>query len=202
MTKVTPQDRLKSVELRQRRLQEKVDAVMAALRKRRPELGGKSTDEVRKRVAEEAALPSRKSAPTIEAILGFLDDHKRRKQFSERTDVATSVVERQGRSSKMAGRGLPIPEGKTPDFAKNRPGSDSDSPYVESNEKSPAPVEHRALELIRSTPRENSDTAAAAAQAPISLQKPAVSTTTEDDEDRERMRAIFRKIRVQIRRQT
>jgi len=54
MAKVTPRDCLAHVELRQQQLKAKIDAVMAALKKRRPEFDGKSTDEIRKIVAREA----------------------------------------------------------------------------------------------------------------------------------------------------
>jgi hypothetical protein len=244
MSKASPQDRLKSVELRQRQLQEKVNAAMGGLKRRRPEFDGKSTDEIRKIVSkdlpsvaprqplkeqfhqsiasrtykpaepaskrdwpsvEEFTWPARKFTTAIEAKPVKQTETRREDlpattpSVAEPRDHPFEITDKRDPIPEIKALDLPIPEIKAPDLPA-APSVPDRSSTVESIAK--AVVEKRAPKPIETTARPNGDAVVAAAQASISRQEPAVTAKPEVDEDRERMRALFRKIKVRIRRQT
>ena len=89
---------------------------------------------------------------------------------------------------------------ETPYLFANQAGIDGSGEYIESIESPQALLERQPSELFDAASQDNINTVSSVAQAVSSSPAPAGPTATEDDADKERLRAMFRKVRVGIRR--
>ena len=146
---------------------------------------------------ETAALPSSNSVAKLEASQ-YDDELREDLAIPEGAKEFSQLHAGSSDKSDVS----PIREDETPDLATYQAGIEDSGEYIESIESPQALLERQPSELFDAASQENINTVSTVAQAVSSPPAPAEPTATEDDQDKERLRAMFSKVRVGIRRQS
>ena len=156
---------------------------------------------------ETAATTSSNSGAKPEAIVDNRSDDKLHEHLDvpEGVKIAKDVTREFGElqaGSSNKSDVSPNREDESPDLSANQAGIESAGNYVEGIEGPQALLERQPSELFDAAPHGNSETTSTVAQSVSSPPALARPIATEDDADKERLRAMFSKVRVGIRRQS